>query len=125
MDIRELVKEYNRAFGEGRLDRVEELLHPDLVFDGTVGKEIRGADAYMEGLRRLAPVVVRNDLKDIVVDGNKAFVLYDFVTDTDAGAVLSGELLTIDDGRIRSITLLFDWRRWPEVLQEVERRRSQ
>ena len=56
------------------------------------------------------------------MDGDQAFVLYDFVTDTAAGAVLSGELVRIEDGLIRSITLIFDWRRWPEVLQEVARR---
>ncbi len=44
--------------------------------------------------------------------------------DTPAGAVLTGELLELEDGRIRSITLLFDWRRWPEVLRELERRIS-
>jgi hypothetical protein len=38
--------------------------------------------------------------------------------------VLSGELLTVDDGLIRSSTLLFDWRRWPEVMTEFQQRRS-
>lgn len=120
--IRDLVIEYNQAFGEGRLDRVEELLHPEVVFGGTVGNEIRGSSMYMAGLRKLASVVVRNDIKQIVVEGESAFVLYDFVTDTDVGVVLSGELLTVEDGLIRSITLIFDWRRWPEVLSEVGRR---
>lgn len=36
--------------------------------------------------------------------------------------VLSGELVRIEDGLIRSITLIFDWRRWPEVLRGVARR---
>lgn len=120
--IRELVTEYNQAFGDGRLGRVEELLHPDLVFGGATAAEIRGAAPYVAALRKLAPVVVRNDIREIVVDRDQAFILYDFVTDTAAGAVLSGELVRIEDGLIRSITLIFDWRRWPEVLQEVARR---
>lgn len=121
-DIRNLVIEYNQAFGDGRLDRVAEMLHPDLDFDGTVGKITRGAAEYMSGLPRLATIIVRNDIKEIVVEGNRAFILYDFVTDTPAGAVLSGEFLTFEEGLIRSITLIFDWRRWPEVLAEVSRR---
>jgi hypothetical protein len=120
--IRKLVTEYNLALGEGRLHRVAELLHPDLVSGGATATEIRGAAPYVAALRKLAPVVVRNDIREIVVDGGQAFVLYDFVTDTAAGAVLSGELVRIEDGLIRSITLIFDWRRWPEVLQEVARR---
>ncbi len=73
----------------------------------------------MAGLRRLSPAIVRNDIRTILVEGNQAFILYDFVTDTPAGAVLSGELLTIDGDRIRSITLLYDMRRWPEFLQSL------
>jgi hypothetical protein len=36
--------------------------------------------------------------------------------------VLSGELITFQDGLIRKITLLFDLRRWPEVVAEIQRR---
>jgi hypothetical protein len=34
------------------------------------------------------PIIVRNDIKQLIVEGNKAFVLYDFVTDTVVGSVL-------------------------------------
>jgi hypothetical protein len=119
--IRERVIEYNRAFGEGRLDDVREMLHPDIEFSGTA-RPTRGRDDYMSGLPRLVSVLIRNDIKDIVVEGNRAFVLYDFVTDTPAGAVLSGELLTYKDGLINKITLLFDLRRWPEVIAEIQRK---
>ena len=121
-DVRQLTLEYNRAFGEGDLDRVAEMLHPDLEFDGTVAKSSQGRDAYMSGLPRLVSILERNEVLDVIVDGDRAFILYDFVTDTPAGAVLSGELLTFDGGLIRKITLLFDWRRWPEVIAEVQRR---
>lgn len=120
-DIRTIAVEYNRALGEGDLDRVAELLHPELDFDGTA-RPSHGRDAYVAALPPLVRVLTRNDLKAVLVDGDQAFLLYDFVTDTPAGAVLSGELLRIEDGLIRSITLLFDWRRWPEVIAEVQRR---
>jgi hypothetical protein len=120
-DIRELTLEYNRAFGEGDLERVAQLLHPDLEFDGTV-TPTRGRDAYMSGLPRLVSVLKRNEVREVLVEGERAFILYDFVTDTPAGAVLSGELLTFEGGLIRKITLLFDLRRWPEVIAEVQRR---
>ena len=84
--------------------------------------ELRGASFVAEGYRRLGPIVLRNDIKELVVDGDRAAVLYDFVTDTEAKAVLIAEFLTIEDGSIRSITLLFDWRAWPTVLEELQRR---
>lgn len=62
-----------------------------------------------------------NSPRDLVRDYNQAFLLYDFVTNTSAGAVPSGELLTVEDGLIRSITLRWDMRRWPEVPAELAR----
>jgi SnoaL-like domain len=121
-NIRDLVIEYNQAFGDGRLDRVAEMLHPDVDFGGTVGRTTHGREQYMSGLPRLATVIVRNDIREIVVEGSRAFILYDFVTDTTAGTVLSGEFLTFEDGLIRSIILIYDWRHWPEVVAEVGRR---
>jgi len=120
-DIRALALEYNKAFGDGKLDRVAEMLHPDIEFDGTA-KPTHGREAYMSGLPRLVSVLERNELHDVIVDGNRAFILYDFVTATPAGRVLSGELLTFEDGLITKITLLFDHRRWPEVIGEIQRR---
>ena len=121
-DVRRLAIDYNRAFGEGDLDRVRRMLHPDVEFDGTA-KPTKGRDAYMSGLPRLVSVLDGNELIDVLVDGNRAFILYDFVTATPAGKVLSGELVTFDDdGLITKITLLFDHRRWPEVIAEIQRK---
>ena len=61
-------------------------------------------------------------MRELIVEGDRAFVLYDFVTDTPVGSVFCGEFLTVEDGLIRSSTLIFDWRRWPEVLQELQAR---
>jgi SnoaL-like domain len=121
-DVRELVVEYVQAVGQRRFDRFEELLHPDVEFGGATAVQLQGAPAVAAGFRKLGPIIVQNDIKQLIVEGDKAFVLYDFVTNTEVGLVLTGEFLSVQDGRIRSITLLFDWRRWPEVLQELERR---
>lgn len=123
-DLRALVTDYVKSVGERRFDRFEELLHPDVEFGGTTGVQLQGAPAVAEGFRRLGPIILRNEIRELIVEDDKAFVLYDFVTDTPAGGVLTGELLTVEDGRVRSITLIFDWRRWPEVLQELERLRA-
>jgi hypothetical protein len=121
-NVRELVTEYVQAAGDKRFDRLQELVHPDATMDGTVKTEVRGAEAFVQGFRNLGPIVARNEIRQLIVDGDRAFVLYDFVTDTPVGAVLTGELLTIEDDRIRSSTLIFDWRRWPEVMTELQSR---
>ena len=123
--VRDLVADYIQSVGDGRLDHVAALLHPELDFGGTTAVELHGAGAYLAALERLSPIIERNDIRQIVVDGDRAVVVYDFVTDTEVGAVLTAESLVVEDGRIRSITLLFDWRRWPEVLAELGRRSAQ
>jgi SnoaL-like domain len=120
--VRDLVMEYVSAAGERRFDRLAELVHPDATFGGTVKAETRGAEAFLQGFRNLGPIIARNDVRELVVEGNRVAVLYDFVTDTAVGPVLSAEFLTVEDGLIRSSVLLFDHRRWPEVLQELQAR---
>ena len=120
--VRDLVMEYVSAAGERRFDRLAELVHPDVTFGGTVKGETRGAEALVQGFRNLGPIIARNDVRELVVEGNRAAVLYDFVTDTPVGPVLSAEFLTVEDGLIRSSVLLFDHRRWPEVVRELQAR---
>jgi hypothetical protein len=120
--VRALVLEYVAAAGDGRFDRLAELVHPDATFDGTVKTETSGAEAFVQGFRNLGPIVLRNDVREVVVEGDRASVLYDFVTDTPVGPVQCAEFVTVEDGLIRSSTLLFDWRRWPEVMRELQAR---
>jgi hypothetical protein len=122
--MRALATEYVAAVGNKRFDRLAELVHPSATFGGTVKVETRGAPSFVQGFRNLAPILDRNDLRGLVVEEDRAFVLYDFVTSTEVGAVLCGELLTRSEGLIDSSTLIFDWRRWPEVLHELQTRTS-
>ena len=120
--VRELVTEYVSAVGEKRFDRLAELVHPDDTFEGTENTQTRGAEAFVQGFRNLAPIIARNETRELIVEENRAFVLYDFVTDTPVGPVLCGEFITVENGLILSSTLIFDWRRWPEVMQELQSR---
>ena len=119
---RDLVTDYLAAVGERRFEDLGALLHPDATFGGTVAGRFEGREAFVDAFSRLGPIIARNDLREIVVEGDRAFVLYDFVTDTEVGPVLSAELVTCEGGLIRSSILLFDQRRWPEVMQELTRR---
>lgn len=122
MSTQRLVDDYVEAVSAGDFGRLAELVHPDATFGGTVVKETIGADAFVQGFRNLGPITLRSEVRQVVVEDDRAAVLYDFVTDTPAGRVLCSEFLDLEDGRVRSSTLLFDWRRWPEVLHELRAR---
>lgn len=122
MTIRALVDAYAKAVSDGDFDRLAELVHADASFRGTVLAEAEGVDAFVQGFRNLRPVTIRTDVRSVVVEDERAALMYDLVTDTRVGSVLCSEFLTIDDGRVRSSTLVFDWRRWPEVIGELRLR---
>jgi hypothetical protein len=122
MTIAQRARDYIEAVGEGRLDDLEALLHPALVFrSGDVSHDRTG---FLAAVRRLAPVILRTEIRELVASGDEVCLVYDFVTDTPVGAIRSVEWLTFEDGRIRDIRLLFDPVRWPEVVAELERRTS-
>lgn len=82
------------------------------LFDDALVARFAGAEStkaeWLQALERLLPALVRNEVHEVFVSGDHACVIYDFVTDTPAGAVRCVELLTIEAGRIRDIELLLD-----------------
>ena len=117
-----LVADYTTAVSDGDFARLTELVHPDATFGGTVVTEAQGVEAFVQGFRNLRPITLRTDVRSVVVEGDHAAVLYDLVTDTPVGSVLCSEFLTIDTDRIRASILVFDWRHWPQVLEELRSR---
>jgi hypothetical protein len=122
-DPRELVTSYIQAVGERRLDSLPPLLEPDADF--TLGDNTaRGRDAFVGAFRRLLPIIERNEIRHLFVDGDEACVIYDFVTNTPVGAILSVEHIRLRNGRIASSTLVFERLHWPEVLTVLKEREA-
>ena len=118
---RRLITAYLQAVGERRLDALPSLLEPDAEF--TLGDNtFRGRDAFVGAFRRLLAIIVRNEIRKLFVDGDEACAIYDFVTDTSVGAVVSVEYIKIRNGRIASSLLVFERLHWPEVMAELASR---
>jgi ketosteroid isomerase-like protein len=124
-DIRELVTAYIDAAGDRDGSRMREYVHPDATLrTGPTGQaiELEGRDAYVASFERLFPILERNDVRHVFVDGDQVAAVYDFVTDTPAGPVLTVELLRVEGDLIRECELLFELRRWPEVVAVLSQR---
>ena len=118
-----LVVSYIQAVGEHRLADLRPMLDPEAEFrlgDAT----LRGVDAFIGAFVRLMPILVRNDIRKVFVDGDEACVIYDFVTSTPAGPVLSIEYLTFKEDRIASSLLVFERQHWPEVMAVLVEREA-
>jgi hypothetical protein len=112
---------YVQAVSDKRFEQFSAFVHPDAELTGNV-VSVRGATDFVKGFERLAPILLHNQVKKVFADGDEVCIIYDFITDTPAGAVPTVEWLTIQDGLIRSSWLLFDRSRWPEVLQVLKER---
>ncbi|HEY5320759.1 MAG TPA: hypothetical protein VIJ76_07775, partial [Galbitalea sp.] len=80
---------------------------------------------WTAALRRLLPILVRNDIREVFVTGQRACVVYDFVTDTPAGAVVCVELITVSDGRITEVELVLDRVAFAPVQVALQERASE
>lgn len=123
-DRKLLALEYLGAVADKNFARLEELLAPDLKFTGPSMTRSTAAD-YIGALRRLSAIHVRNEPSRVFVDGDEVCLIYDFVTDTPAGALPTIEWLRFEGGRIRAINLYYDREPWKEALDEMKRRNGE
>jgi limonene-1,2-epoxide hydrolase len=121
-EVAKLVADYMKAVDGRDFAAITAMLTPDFEFDGPGAPSITGTEAYVAALRRIAPINERNDVKRVWVDGDEACVIYDFVTNTQVGALPSVEWFTIRDGKISRIRLIFHDQPWSKVLEELKTR---
>jgi ketosteroid isomerase-like protein len=112
--------DYIAAVGEKDFDRLDALLHPDLV-GWTGGQEFDRA-AWAKALQNFGLILLRNEIRQTIVDRDQVGIVYDFVTDTPVGVVPCVEILKVQDGKIREARLVFEFARWPEVMAELRKR---
>jgi len=120
-DRKALALEYLDAVAGQDFSRVEALLAPDLRFRGPAMTRSSAAD-FIAALRHLGAIHVRSDVKRVFVEGDEVCLIYDFVTDTPAGALPTIEWLRFDGGRIRSIDLYYDRLPWQSVMAVMSER---
>ncbi len=123
-DVRDLTIAYIETVGKHELEGLRPLLDPAAEF--TLGDAtFRGVDAFIGAFVRLMPILERNNIRKVFVDADEACVIYDFVTSTPPGPILSVEYLKFVDGRIKSSLLVFERLHWPEVMAVlVEREKA-
>jgi len=101
-----IARSYILAVGSHDLNAVGNLLSEDFVatFAGTTLDKA----GWTTALKRLLPALVRNEIREVFTAQDRACIVYDFTTNTDAGAVRCIELLTINADKIRETELVLD-----------------
>jgi len=120
-DRKTLTLEYLNAVSKQQYQKLEAMLAPDLTVRGPAATRTSAAD-FLGALKRLGAIHVRSDVKRVFVDGDEVCVIYDFVTDTPAGALATIEWLRFEGDRIRSINLYYDQLPWQQVMAVIAER---
>ena len=120
-DRKTLALEYLNAVGKQQYGKLEALLAPDLTVRGPATTRTSAAD-FLGALKRLGAIHVRTDIKRVFADGDEVCAIYDFVTDTPAGALPTIEWMRFDGDRIRSINLYYDQLPWQKVMAVIAER---
>ena len=82
-----------------------------ITFDGTGVKSTKGKDAYVESTSQFLRVVKTSQVKEMIVEGERACVLMHYELMSPKGNNASSdvaEILLEKDGKIDSSTIYFD-----------------
>jgi ketosteroid isomerase-like protein len=104
-------RELLRRYYEGLLKRDgwEQLLSDGILLTGTVAKESRGRDAYINN--NFFKLVKGLRVKETIVEGGRGFALVNYDLVSPKGKVLScdvAEFWKVQEGKLDSIAIYFD-----------------
>ena len=103
------------AWTSGDMDRTRALLDEGIRFVGPLGQTV-GADEYVAGVSGLARIVSGADQHEVIVDGDDVCIIYDLVTETEAGAIPCAGWYQVRDGKVAWVRVYFDPRPLLEAL---------
>ena len=107
VSAKELLKKYYERLS--RKSGWEHLLSENFLLTGTVGKETRGRDVYMNN--SFFKLVRGLKVKEMVVEGGRAFALVNYDLVSPKGRTLScdvAEFWKLKEGKLDSIAIYFD-----------------
>jgi ketosteroid isomerase-like protein len=105
-DAGSIARRYVELVGAHDLAPLDELFDDSLV--ALLSGDRFTKAQWIAALDHLLPALTRNDIRDVFAEGDRSCVVYDFVTNTDAGAVRCVEVVEVQDGKITEIELVLD-----------------
>jgi ketosteroid isomerase-like protein len=111
MTTRNTVEEYFGALSRG--ERWQAFLSDTLTFTSHTNptKEVTGRDAYVESTRRFYAMISSLELRQLLVDGDRACASTRYVLHPPAGEPFTcdvAEFFTVNDGSIDALEIFFD-----------------
>jgi ketosteroid isomerase-like protein len=117
MNTRDTVQAYFNSLREK--GDWKSFLADEMVFTsfGTPSKQLMGRDAYVESTKRFYSMIDALEIRDILVDGDKACVLTKYDLQPPRGPIFESnvaEICEVRDGKITSLRIYFDSAPFPK-----------
>jgi ketosteroid isomerase-like protein len=109
MNTQETIKGYYA--GIQRKSGWQAFVSDNIEFDGTGVTATKGKDAFVEGNNQFLRAVKTSQVKEMIVEGEKACVIVHYELLSPKGNSASSdvaEILVVKDGKIESSTIYFD-----------------
>ena len=106
-ETRRVVQGYFDAWTSNRVDDAQALLAPDLEFSGPTAS-YRSAEAFRPALVGFAAMTKWARVVDLLVEGDRAALLYDCELPPPAGELRIASFFRVENGRIRTYDTRFD-----------------
>ncbi|MDQ2680705.1 MAG: nuclear transport factor 2 family protein [Candidatus Eremiobacteraeota bacterium] len=115
-DTMSIGEEYLAAWKAKDIEGIARHIHPDIHFTSPMA-QTDGREAFLASSGRMFPI-----LKDLVVRSkfasqDQAIFTYDFICADPIGTCSTAELMTFQDGKIKSVELFFDARPFEKLAQ--------
>ena len=97
----------------------ESFLSDDMIFTSFTSpiKQVSGKDAYIESTKRFFSMVIYVEVKDLLIEGEKACALTHYELQPPRGNTFSSdvaEIFTVKNGKIDSFAIYFDSSPFPK-----------
>jgi ketosteroid isomerase-like protein len=106
-ETRQVVQSYFIAWTANKVREAHALLAPDLEFSGPTAS-YRSAEAFWPALAHFAAMTRAARIVDLVVDGDRAALLYDCDLPEPVGTLRIASFFRVENGRIRTYDTRFD-----------------
>ncbi len=114
-NILELGEAYFDALNKKDVQKITEMVHPEMRFKSPVAEE-SNRDGFLASVRRMLVNVRGLRVKSRFASGNQAMFAYEMSFNEPVGTVKVASLITFEGGQIKSIELFFDARPFEKVM---------
>jgi len=119
-ETRRVVEAYFNAWTSKKTDEAYALLAPNLHFGGPIST-FETAEDFKPGLIGFASLTKSARILELLVDGNRASMLYDCELPPPAGTVRIAAFFRVEDGKIRWYETQFDTEGYRQLVAKSKR----